>query len=107
MEKTLEMWRTRGYTAVDLDLLEFVTRYAGTPIKWDIITFFAENPFSRDVAANIAGRIGRTEAVIFRELEDLVLLVLLQKSRLVDTFVYHLSDDPDIQKTLARFDPAF
>jgi hypothetical protein len=99
--------RERGYAVIDLDLVECVTRYAGTPIKWDIVTFFAENPYSRDVASHIAGRIGRSEGVVFRELEDLVLLGFLQKSRLGDACVYHVSDVVDRRSVLARFAATF
>ena len=102
-----QIWRERGYAAIDLDLLEFVSRYAGTPIKWDIITFFAENPYSRDVASNIAGRIGRSESVVFRELEDLVLLGLLEKSWLADSYVYRVSIGADRWRVLARFAATF
>jgi len=98
--------KEKGYIEVDLMLLEFMTRYADTPIKWDIVTFFAANPFSRDVARNLAGRIGRRETAVARELEDLALLGLLQRSRLGDTTVYYLSEKPELREMLTRFDAA-
>lgn len=103
----LESLHVHGYTPVDLQLLRFVTRYAGTPIKWDIVTFFAENPYSRDVARNIAGRIGRLEGSILRELEDLALLGLLRRTRLAGDWVYGVSDAGGHERSLERFRSAF
>ena len=88
---------------IDVALLEFMQRYANTLLKWDIVTLFGENPHIRDVAANIAMRLSRSQPAVARELEDLMLLGLLRRARLPSGAVYQLTDDPELRQNLARF----
>jgi hypothetical protein len=88
---------------VNVALLAFVERYAGTPIKWDIVALFAENPGLRDDAAHIAARLGRAAAPVARELDDLTLLGLLDVTRPAARSVYYLAADGELRARLAEF----
>ena len=89
-----------GYAEVDLALVEFLARYTGTPVKWDLASFFALNPGVRDSAAGLATRVGRSEMVVRRELDDLALLGLLRRGQAA---VYSLGNDPRVREGLGRF----
>ena len=88
---------------LDLDLLEFVQRYAGSRAKWDLVCLFAQNPHTEDTAPNIAARIGRNPQLVRREAEDLVLLGLLQSRPLAGDLIFSLLPEPCLQATLQRF----
>lgn len=88
---------------IDIDLIAFLARYAGSPVKRDILLFFGHNPYSQDTAKNIALRIGRNASIVLRELEDLVLLGVLQRRSLNREGVYQLSDNPHLRRILPRF----
>jgi len=63
---------------VDVDLLVFIERYASDLLKWDIISFFAQNPDLYDTADNIAQHVGRNPRAVRPELGDLVILGILE-----------------------------
>ena len=88
---------------VDIELLAFIERYAKTLIKWDILTFFGENPYTRDTASGIAQRIGRSPRIVLPELGDLVMLGLLEQTDLNDQRVYQLTTRMDLREMVFRF----
>jgi hypothetical protein len=88
---------------LDLDLLEFVQRYASSRAKWDIVCLFAQNPNTQDTASNIAARIGRNARLVSREAEDLVLLGLLQRRPVGGDLVFSLLPEPRLRAMLQRF----
>ncbi|MGC8839297.1 MAG: hypothetical protein ACP5UM_12875 [Anaerolineae bacterium] len=91
-----------GEFEVDVELLAFAHRYATGPIKWDILVFFGENPYTQDTAEAIARRIGRRAPAVLRELFDLSLMGVLERRRLNGNVVFALSRSPRIQRTLRR-----
>lgn len=88
---------------VDMELLAFAHRYATGPIKWDILIFFGENPYTQDTAEAIARRIGRRAPAVLRELFDFSLMGVLERRRLDGNVVFALSRSPKIWRTLRRF----
>ena len=88
---------------IDVAMIEFVERYARTPIKWDIVAFFAENPYTRDTPTQIAGRIGRTVVGVSRDLDDLVLLGLLRRVRVEDEMIYQLASGSSTREAVGHF----
>lgn len=92
-----------GEFEVDVELLAFAYRYATGPVKWDILLFFGENPYTRDTAEAIARRIGRRPSAVLRELFDLSLMGVLERQRLNGTVVFGLSRSPKMRQTLQRF----
>ncbi len=92
-----------GEFEVDVELLAFAHRYATGPVKWDILVFFGENPYTQDTAEAIARRIGRRAPTVLRELFDLSLMGVLERRRLNGNVVFALSRSPKIRRTLGRF----
>ena len=88
---------------VDIALLAFAQRYANTTLRRDIVILFGENPYLRDGSAGIARRLGRSPHPVARELEDLRLLGLLQRSRLSPDMVYWLTDEAELRAGLEHF----
>ena len=89
---------------VDIDFLVFVERYATDLLKWDILTFFADNPNSCIPASNIAQRIGRSIHSVRPELGDLVLLGILDQTRASDDqTLYQLTKEPYLRKMTLKF----
>lgn len=88
---------------VDIELLAFVERYVNSPVKWDIITFFGGNPYTRDTAVSIASRVGRDMSVVLPELGDLVMLEVLEQTKLDGKTVYHLTQEASLRQMAFRF----
>jgi hypothetical protein len=88
---------------VYVELLAFVERYATGLLKWDIIAFFGYNPYTHDTALSIARFIGRNPRVVRLGLEDLVILGLLQQTRINGEVIYHLTSDRALREATFRF----
>ncbi len=88
---------------IDIALLAFLNRCVNSPVKWDIVVFFGQNPYTRDTAAGVAQRIGRSPRVVLPELRDLVLLGVLEQTDLNGEIVYHLTVEKELRETTARF----
>ena len=89
---------------VDVEFLVFVERYATDLLKWDILTFFADNPNIQVTASDIAQRIGRTTDSVRLELGDLVLLDILNPIRVSDDLViYQLTKDTYLRTMILKF----
>ncbi len=88
---------------IDIELLAFVERYATSPVKWDLIVFFGENAYTRDTAFSIASRIGRDMKIVLPELGDLVVLGLLEQTKINGETVYHLTQEPSLRQAAFRF----
>lgn len=100
---TLAHRRERPGTEVDVDLLVFIERYATDLLKWDLISFFAQNPNLVDTADNVARCIGRNPRVVRSELGNLVMLGVLEWDRLNGNHMYHLTQQPGLRKLALRF----
>lgn len=95
-------WQAAGYIQMDLELTLFLSRHARTPLQWDILTFFALNPHTRDTSAALAERLGRQAPAVARELEDMALLGILEKQADASLIVYGLRRDPGILRLMER-----
>jgi len=87
------MAKRQEWKEVDIELLAFIERVGSSLLKLDLLSFFANNPYTRDTSSNIALRIGRDKESVALELYDLYLMGLLERERLDNTYVYHLSHD--------------
>ena len=94
-----------GRLMADMDprLLEFLKTKVDSFVKWDLIRFFHENPYTTDTAANIARYAGRSPDKIRDDLADLADSGVLEKSQLREMTVYSLTADPEIRKLLETF----
>jgi hypothetical protein len=88
---------------VDVDLLAFVERYATGTVKWDIIAFFGENPYTGDTARGIAQRIGRSLDVVLPELVDLAMVGLLEQIKIDGAVVFQLTQEQTLRQTTFNF----
>lgn len=88
---------------VDVSLLAFVERYATGVVKWDIIAFFGENPYTSDTARSIAQRIGRSLDIVLPELFDLAMVGLLERIKIDGTMVFQLTREKALRQTTFNF----
>ncbi len=99
---TIEEWPPAGYVEMDLELSLFLSRHARSPLQWDILSFFAANPHTRDTASALVERLGRQNGAVRRELEDFVLLGILSKDEQGGPAIYRLRRDPALQGLMER-----
>ena len=100
---------TRLVSGMDPELQQFLRERVNTFMKWDLVRFFLENPYTLDTAANIATYTGRDPAVITPVLDALVEAEILLVARLADepvATVYRLTDNPQLRALLDRFSQA-
>jgi hypothetical protein len=88
---------------LDVDLLVFIERYANDLIKWDLISFFAQNPDLYDTANNVAHHIGRNLRAVRSELSDLAMLGILEWDSLNGDHIYQLTHRPDLRRLALKF----
>ncbi len=88
---------------MDPDLLEFLRAKVNSFVKWNLISFFYENPHTTDTAANIARYAGRNVETTRAELAELAADGVLVENRLGDMIVYSLPNDPQVRDLVRRF----
>ncbi len=88
---------------MDPELLDFVRNKVNTFIKWDLLRFFRENPYTADTAENIARYIGRSATAVKTEAQQLVESGLMEIRLLDDLPVYALTQDRAMRDLLDRF----
>ncbi len=88
---------------VDIDLLVFIERYANDLLKWDLISFFAQNPDLCGSAENVARSVGRDPRVVRSELGDLAMLGVLEWENLDGDQSYQLTQHPGLRKLALKF----
>jgi len=79
---------------MDPELLQFIKEHVVTFIRWDLIRFFHENPYTWDTAENLARYIGRASEEIQAEARQMATEGLLRQTTLRGQTIYALTDDP-------------
>lgn len=94
-----------GRLMADMDpgLLEFLQTRIDSFVKWDLVRFFHDNPYTMDTAENIARYAGRSVDVIRADLADLTRDGVLEENQLGGMAVYSLVPDPQIRRLLEQF----
>lgn len=94
-----------GRLMADMDprLLEFLRTTIDSFVKWDLIRFFHENPYTTDTAQNIARYAGRTDEAIRKDLAELAESGVLEENQLGDMTVYSLTGDREMRQLLEEF----
>jgi DNA-binding transcriptional ArsR family regulator len=94
-----------GRLMADMDprLLEFLQTKIDSFVKWDLIRFFHDNPYTTDTAENIARYAGRSVDTISQDLAELAETGVLEETKLSDMTVYSLSRDPEVRELLQKF----
>lgn len=88
---------------MDPELLHFLRTRVNSFVKWDLIRFFGENPYTTDTAENIARYAGRNVETTRTELAELAAQGVLMEQRLGDMTVYSLSSNPEVRRLIQRF----
>ncbi len=88
---------------MDPELLNFLRTRVNSFVKWDLIRFFGENPYTTDTAENIARYAGRNVETTRAELAELAAQGVLVEQRLGEMTVYSLSSNPDVRRLIQRF----
>lgn len=103
MEETAPDLTGRLMADMDPRLLEFLQNTVNSFIKWDLVRFFHDNPYTTDTAENIARYAGRNVDAIRDELAELKNDGVLKESRLGDMTVYSLVSDHTVRELLKKF----
>jgi hypothetical protein len=85
------------------DLLEFLRTRIDSFVKWDLVRFFHDNPYTMDTVENIARYAGRSVEIIRDDLIDLARDGVLEESQLGDLTVYSLVPDHQVRELLEQF----
>ena len=88
---------------MDSTLLDFVKTKVTSFIKWDLLRFLHENPYTTDSAENIACYTGRNVNAVRPELDDLVESSILEQRMLDETAIYSLTQDNDTRHLIETF----
>ncbi|MCS7179361.1 MAG: hypothetical protein RML46_05955 [Anaerolineae bacterium] len=88
---------------MDPELLHFLRTRVNSFVKWDLIRFFGENPYTTDTAENIARYAGRNVETTRAELAELAAQGVLVEHRLGEMTVYSLSSNPEVRGLIRRF----
>ena len=88
---------------MDPDLLAFLHAKVNSFVKWNLISFFYENPHTTDTAENIARYAGRNLETTRTELSELAAQGVLAENRLGEMTVYSLPSDPEVRNLIKRF----
>ncbi len=88
---------------MDPQLLEFLKTKVNSFVKWDLVRFFHDNPYTTDTAENIARYAGRELSMVDKELVDLAEEGVLQKAHIGDLVVYSLATDSRMRELINRF----
>ncbi len=91
----------------DLAMLTFIRRYADTPLRWEIIVFFARHPEESVTSHQVAQGVRRSARLVQIDLDDLVLLGLLERRRSSLGSQYTLTADPVLRAQMIRFRERF
>jgi hypothetical protein len=94
-----------GRLMADMDprLLKFLQSKVDSFVKWDLIRFFHDNPYTTDTAGNIARYTGRSAEAIRNDLAELAESAVLEETQLGDMTVYSLTGDSEIRELLDKF----
>jgi len=88
---------------VDVEFLVFIERYATDLLRWDIFTFFGQNPHFCGATVEIAQQLGRSVQAIRPELGDLALQGILEKTQLPDGQAkYRLTQTPHLRRLVLK-----
>jgi hypothetical protein len=88
---------------MDPQLLEFLKTRVNSFVKWDLVRFFHDNPYTADTVENIARYAGRDVATVEQELAALAADGVLQADRVGELTVYALATDAAMRALIERF----
>lgn len=94
---------TRLMGDMDPQLLEFLKTKVNSFVKWDLVRFFHDNPFTTDTVENIARYAGRDAVTVQEDLVQLADDGVLQQATVGEMDVYSLATDEHMRELISRF----
>jgi hypothetical protein len=94
---------TRLMGDMDPQLLEFLKTKVNSFVKWDLVRFFHDNPFTTDTIENIARYAGRDAVTVQEDLAELANDGVLLQTQVGDLEVYSLATDEHMRELIGRF----
>ncbi len=88
---------------LDARLLDFVREKIDTFIKWDLVRFFHDNPYSANTAENIARFAARDPQVVATELDELAATGVLEVSDTGNRRIYRYVSDQQTRDLVRDF----
>lgn len=82
---------------------QFLRKKVDNFIKWDLVRFFHDNPYTVDTAEHIASFIGRDVDEVATELEDMARVGLLEVQVRGEHTLYRLTQQPTIRSQVNDF----
>jgi hypothetical protein len=93
---------SRQMADMDPDLLQFLKFHVTSFVKWDLMSFFHDNPYTTDTAENIARFVGRDRETVADELTEMVEGGVVRSQRVGDLIVYTLATDARVRDLIDR-----
>ena len=87
---------------IDPDLLDCLRTQVNSFVKWDLVHFFHQNPYTIDTVEGIARHIGRNVEGIQADLVELTLDGILVEHRFDDMVVYAYSETSSVRNMIRR-----
>lgn len=88
---------------MDPQLLTFLQTQVDSFVKWDLIRFYYDNPYTTDTAENISRYTGRAPIETEAALKELVGQGILVNQDIDGLKVYALSNKPGVWEVVHRF----
>ena len=88
---------------IDPELLSFIQTKVNTFIKWDLVRFFHDNPYTTDTADGVARYTGRNVQAVEPELRALAECGVLNLTPLNEMQVYTLTGSPETRRLIDIF----
>ena len=88
---------------IDLNSLVFIERYVTSLLRFDLLSYFGNNPNYQQSAMEIANHLNSSLKSVRSELGDLSLLGLIQKSSATEPPTYQLTDHPQLRSDIIVF----
>lgn len=82
---------------------QFLKNKVNSFIKWDLVRFFHDNPYTAETADNIAGFIARDAKTVHRELDELVHSGIVAVQEVGGYQIYRFSDADEVRQLIAQF----
>lgn len=87
----------------DPRLMEFLRDKVNTFVRWDLIRFFHDNPYTVNTADAIARYTGRDVRTVEAELKGLVEVSILRLKQAGTTTLFGYTTDPTIRELVEQF----
>jgi hypothetical protein len=82
---------------------QFLRNKVNSFIKWDLVRFFHDNPYTADTAENIAQVVGRDARTVRRELDGLVRSDVLVSETVAGEQIYRLTGEQNMRQIIHDF----